>query len=78
MDKLRSATTSSSTTCAKVWTKLKEKWAEKLLGVLWAYRITKCVSTGETLLIGVQNGDDHPGQHQHADAQSGRSGPRPE
>ena len=33
----------------KFWIELKGKWVEKLPGVLWAYRTTKRIPTGETL-----------------------------
>jgi len=32
----------------KFWIELKGKWVEKLPGVLWAYRTTKRIPTGET------------------------------
>ena len=45
---VKSVTIPFSITCAKVWTKQKDKWAEKLPRVLWAYRTIKLVPTGET------------------------------
>ena len=33
----------------KILDRAKGKWAEKLSGVLWAYKITKRVPTGKTL-----------------------------
>ena len=53
MDRLRSAIAPFLTACAKVWIEQmanglrNSQWAEKLSGMLWAYRTTKRVPTGE-------------------------------